>query len=315
MSPNTRKVLRQLFPIAFGFLVLFLLARALEGIRFEDVWSALRDLPAAALAKAVTLTALGYFWIIGYDYLALRYLRREIPRGRLVFTSLSAFAVQRNVGPAPITGGAIRYRYYRRFGVSGGEAAVLTVLCGFAFTLGIVLVAGLALLLEPESLERVLRAPEWLFRLGGLALLLGLAGFLVWSQIRQRPIRVRSWEAPPPSIGISLAQLLFGAVDIAIVAAVVYVLLPAQVALPFPAFVGLYVLAMLVGAVSHVPGGAGVFESVLLVLLPGDAPGSVVLASLLAFRGVYYLLPLLVMGSAMGAYELGNRVRGTLQSH
>ncbi len=303
-SDNTGKLAGQLLAIAVGALVLVLLARALGGIRFDEVARAIAALSPATVAAAVTLSLCGYLWIVGYDYLALRFLHRHVPWTRLVLTSLAAFALQRNVGPGPFTGGALRYRYYRPLGFRPADAAVITLLCGFAFTLGIVLTAGWALLLEPEGLATVLGLPSAPLRAAGAALLLGLAGYLYWTSVRHHPIRIGTWWAPAPSLGLSLLQLLFGAVDIAIVAGVLYLLLPAEVGLGYPAFVGLYVLAMVAGALSHVPGGLGVFESVLLLLLPGDAPASAVLASLLAFRGVYYLLPLLIMAVSVGGYEL-----------
>lgn len=308
LSNNNKKLAGQLLAIALGALILTLLVRTLGDIRFDDVVTAIREIPPRTVGLAIGLAICGYLWIVGYDYLALRFLRRSVPWPRLVLTSLAAFALQRNVGPGPLTGGALRYRYYRGHDFSAGDAAVITLLCAFAFTLGIALTAGWALLLEPRGLAGVLGIPSWPLRIAGGLLLLGLAGYIYWTSARHHPIRLGSWEAPAPSARVSLLQLLFGAVDIAIVAGVAYLLLPEQVELSYPAFVGLYVLAMVAGAVSHVPGGLGVFESVLLLLLPGDAPASSVLASLLAFRGVYYLLPLLTMIVGVGGYELGLRL-------
>lgn len=307
MQAGTRRILSQVAIILVALLVLFLVARLLGDVRPDEVLAAIRALPAHNVLAALGLTVFGYCWLIGYDFLALRYLRKQVPVRRLVFTSLSAFALQRNIGPAPLTGGALRYRYYCRHGFSIGDAAMITVLCGFAFTLGIVLTAGLALLLEPEGVARALRLPNWPLRLVGVILLAGLGLFLYWSDYRQHPLRIRSWQAPAPSLHISLAQLLFGTVDVCIVAGVVYLLLPSGLELGYPAFVGLYVLAMLTGALSHVPAGMGVFEAMLLVLLP-KVETSELLASLLAFRGIYYLLPLLLMGAATGLYEFGRRL-------
>lgn len=307
-SPAARKIAGQLAVVVVAVLVLVLLARALGGIDFGEVAAAIRRLPASTLAQAVGLTAISYCWLIGYDTLALRYLGKDLPWPRRIFTSLAAFALQRNVGPAPLTGGALRYRYYRGCGLSAGEAVLVTLLCGLCFTLGIVFTGGLALLIEPGELATLVKLPEWPLRLGGAALLLGLGGFLYWTAFRHHPLRLRGRTLPAPSIRISLGQLFFGVVDLGLVAGVVYVLLPASVELSYPAFLGLYVLALVAGALSHVPGGVGVFESVLLLLLPGES-NNVVLASLLAFRGVYYLLPLLVMGTVVGLYELSIRLR------
>ncbi len=309
MPPKLKRILSRLLPLVVMVLVFYLLAKMLRDVEVSDVANAIRNLSGATLAKAIGLAAFGYIWIIGYDYLALRYLKWKIPWPRLIFTSLSAFSLQRNVGPAPITGGAVRYRFYKKYGLSVADAAIMTALCGFFFTLGIILTAGLALLIQPQGLARVSGVPEVLLRSVGALVILGLLGYLAWSRLRNHPIRIKSWEAPPPSLQMSIAQLFFGTVDIAIVAGVVYILLPEGVSLFYPAFVGVYVLAMLTGALSHVPGGIGVFEAVLLLFLP-DADKGALLASLLAFRGVYYLLPLVTMASINALYEVGKRLYG-----
>jgi len=313
VSPRLKRILSKLLPLVVAALVFYLLAKMLRDVEVADVVEAIRNFSGATLAKAIGLAAFGYIWIIGYDYLALRYLKWQIPWPRLIFTSLSAFALQRNIGPAPITGGAVRYRFYKKYGLSVADAAIMTALCGLFFTLGIILTAGLALLIQPQGLARVSGISELVLRgLGGL-IIIGLLGFLAWSRLRNHPIRIKSWEAPPPSLGMSVAQLFFGTIDIAIVAGVAYVLLPADVSLMYPAFVGIYVLAMLTGALSHVPAGVGVFEAMLLLFLP-DADKGALLASLLAFRGIYYLLPLLTMGSVNAVLELGRRLYGVITS-
>src|SRR5690606_1971334 len=124
----------------------------------------------------------------------------------------------------------------------------------------------------------------------------------------------RARQAPPPRLVLTAPQLVFGVVAISIVAGVLYVLLPGQVELSYPAFVGIYVLAMLAGALSHVPGGIGVFETILLLFIPGADKGAL-LAAMLAFRGVYYLLPLMTMALVDAIYELAVRLqRATAES-
>ena len=313
-SPAVKKNLKRILPFVVIALVVFLLSKMLADVKVQDVVDAIKNFSPETLGKAILLVAFGYVWLIGYDYLALRYLQRSVPIGLLIFTSLSAFALQRNVGPAPITGGAVRYRFYKNYDFSGADAAIITTLCGFFFTLGIILTAGLALLISPQGLANVTGVPELALRILGFLILAGLIGFLAWSHVRHKPIKIRNWEAPPPSLRLSAAQLLFGTVDIAIVAGVLYLVLPEGVDLAYPAFVGIYVLAMLTGAVSHVPGGIGVFEAMLLLLLPGADKGSL-LASMLAFRGLYYLMPLLTMGVVNGIYELGRRLFGLASGH
>lgn len=308
LPAGATKVAGQVLALLVVVLILVLLVRMLEGISFAEVAEAIRALPADRLAAAVALAVFGYAWLIGYDYLALRYLGKSVPLPRLAFASLCAFALQRNIGPAPITGGAVRYHFYRRYGVSPADGALIATLCGLFFGTGIVLAGGLSLLFRPQAMAQAVMLQPALLRLAGAAMLLGLGGFLFWTYARHHPIRIRGWEMPAPSLRLASTQLVFGLIDLAAVAAVVYVLLPATVQVGYPAFLGMYVIAVLVGAISHVPGGLGVFESVLLLLLPA-APAGALLAALLAFRGIYYLLPLLTMGTAAGLYEGVSRLR------
>lgn len=307
LPSNFKSVGGQVLVLVVAALILFLLARMLGDVNLEEVIEAIRRLSDTKFAIALSLTGLAYAWLIGFDYLALRFLKKRVPLPQLIFTSLTGFAVQRNIGPAPITGGAVRYRYYRRYGFSAADCAVIATLCGLFFAMGIITAGGLALSIQPHVMAQVVNVPASLVRLVGIGILVALIGYLYWSHSRNHPIRVRNWQAPPPSIKLASVQLLFGLVDLCLVAAVAWILLPQSMEVGYLAFLGMYVVAVLAGVVSHVPGGLGVFESVLLLLLPGGTTGAV-LGSLLAFRGIYYLLPLLVMAVVAGLYEVGKRL-------
>jgi phosphatidylglycerol lysyltransferase len=97
-----------------------------------------------------------------------------------------------------------------------------------------------------------------------------------------------------------------------LVAGVLYVLLPSHQGLTLPAFFSIYLLALVAGLISHVPGGLGVFEIVFLALLPkemlgANGLGEAVVGALVVYRAIYYLLPLVVGSIMLGAYELHQR--------
>jgi phosphatidylglycerol lysyltransferase len=131
-----------------------------------------------------------------------------------------------------------------------------------------------------------------------------LLAYVLTTAIRRKPIRIRQWEFPVPPLSLTVGQVVVTCVDLTLAGSVLYVLLPASLGLSFPAVMGIYVLAVIIGLASQVPGGLGVFETAFVHLLPADVPASAVVGSLLAFRGVYFLLPLAVAALLMAAHEV-----------
>ena len=97
------------------------------------------------------------------------------------------------------------------------------------------------------------------------------------------------------------AQTLLGAIDLMLMSAVIYVLLPTNIGTDFVAYLGVFAAALVAGVISHVPGGIGVFESVML--LP-EVPAASLLSAILMFRCIYYLVPLSLAAIVLAAYEL-----------
>ena len=61
----------------------------------------------------------------------------------------------------------------------------------------------------------------------------------------------------------------------------------------------------LAGVIAHVPAGLGVLEAVFVALLGGQVPTEPLLAALLAYRGLYYVAPLLAATLLYAAFEVG----------
>lgn len=97
-----------------------------------------------------------------------------------------------------------------------------------------------------------------------------------------------------------------GSIDWILAGSVLFVLLPAHTSLGFPQFLGIFLLAQVVALISHVPGGLGVFESIILLSVP-EIPADALLGSMLIYRGLYYLLPLSLAALLLGGNELRQR--------
>jgi hypothetical protein len=143
----------------------------------------------------------------------------------------------------------------------------------------------------------------------GIIFLLLVAAYLLGSIISRKPLKIRGREFRFPSLQISLAMVGISSMDWIAAAAVLYVLLPSPTPISFMDFLGIFLLAMTGAVVSNVPGGLGVFEGAILLLLSSKIPATTIFGTLLAYRGVYYFLPLGVATALMGLYEIRTRLR------
>jgi phosphatidylglycerol lysyltransferase len=182
--------------------------------------------------------------------------------------------------------------------------------CVLTIWLGLLTVGGLVFLLEPFAVPSLLHLPLTSVRPLGAALLSIVAAYLLLSALRKAPFRIRDWEMALPGTGLSLAQIAVSSLDWALAGAVLFVLLPPETTLSYPAFLALFILAQLAAMLSQVPGGLGVFETVMLLLLAPHLGGSHALGSLIAYRLIYYLIPLGLAAVILGGYELLERRAG-----
>lgn len=278
----------------------------LREYNYRDIFNALTALPASHLYAAIGLTSLSYLGIAIYDSLAFRYIGHSIAFSKSFFTGYISAAATNTVGFAFLTGSAIRYRYYSTWGVSAFQIAQVIVFENISFWLGLLTVSGVVFLLSPLEIPTQLKLPLSVRPLGIIFLLL-VAAYLLGSILTTKPLKIREWEFRFPSLAISLAQLGISCMDWIVAAAVLYILLPSPTPISFTGFLGIFLLAMTGGVVSNVPGGLGVFESVILLLLSPKIVATTVFGTLLAYRGVYYFLPLGVATALMGLYEIRTR--------
>ncbi len=279
--------------LALFLVALWILHREVAGVHFADVVMQFRAVPWNAVLIALGFTFASYAALSGYDWLALRYIGHRLPYADVALTSFVATAVGHNLGAAMLSGGAVRYRLYSAAGLSAAEVATVIGMIGLAFGLGVSFVVGLILLLATSEAALVLHLPVGLLQVVGVLILTALLGYAAWGALWRAPLRLRNWQLAVPRPSITSLQLLFALADIAFAAGVLFALLPAELGISYPQLLSIYVLAISAGILSHVPGGLGVFESVLLLSLP-DAPRDVLLGAVLAYRALYYLLPLLL---------------------
>ena len=305
------RVSRALGPAAMIVVVglaLALLQRELHSYRYRDLMRQVWTLPHTHLALALFLTAVAYAVLPAYDAIALSYVDHPLPIRRIAFGSFIAYALSHSLGFPLLTGGPVRYRFWSAWGLSTSEIAQALSFAGATFIIGMIAVAGFVFLLEPTSTIELLRLPVTSLRpLGALCLVL-VAAYLTLSATRYKTFRFFEWEFPVPSTRLALAQLLVAVVDWTTAGAVMYVLLPPGYRLAFLPVLGVFLIAQFAGILSHIPGGLGVFEAIVVVLLRPYVPAASIVGSLVAYRAVYYLLPFVIALTFLIAFEV-QRVR------
>jgi phosphatidylglycerol lysyltransferase len=280
--------------------VLFLVA--LEVLRVElrtvswhDLKADVLRTPPRQLGFALALTALNYAALTGYDLLAFAYIGKTLPRAHIALASFLAYAISNNVGFAMLSGASVRYRFYTRWGVTAEELSRIVFSYSVTFWLGLLGLGGLSLVVSPVAATRELPG-QWLQGLlipAAWVLMLTPPAYLLSTVLRTRPLRVRRFELRLPAPTIAVGQALMSVVEWSLAGAVLYVLLPPS-ALSFLQFLGAFIIAILLGMASHVPGGVGVFEGLMVLLLKPYLPSGELLPALVVYRAVYYLLPLAV---------------------
>ena len=313
--------LKRIAPFLKPLLILALFAVALRVLhdtlaqyRYRDVIRYLDALPIDQILLAAALTLLGYLVMTGYDTLAFRYIRHPLPYFKIALASFIGYAFNNNAGMSGLVGSSLRYRLYNAWRLTAVEIAKVIVFCTVSFWLGFVLLGGIFFLTTPPAIPPSIHIPFASIRLLGIVMLLPAIGYMLWIAIRREPMRIKQWEFELPSAGLFVAQVATSCLDWIIAASVLYILLPDSLPLTFSRFLGIFLLAQIAGVASNVPGGIGIFEAIILVFLAPFFSASAILGALVAFRVIYYLLPLLVAILLLATHEIIEKREGVAKA-
>ena len=291
--------------IAFFAVVLVLVADHARTIDWGSVWTGLREYSLATLLLAAGLAAVSHALYCGYDLIGRHETGHRLSARKVVAIGFTCYAFNLNLGSL-VGGVALRYRLYARFGLNAETItkvlalSLLTNWLGYCFVAGCVfLFAGLAL---PAGWELGSDGLRWL----GAALLLVVAAYLCLCFLsRRREWSVRGHALQLPSGRLAALQLALSAANWMVIGGVIWVLL--QHRIDYPSVLGVLLLAAVAGVIAHVPAGLGVLEAVFIALLSHRIPQAELLAALLAYRAIYYLLPLALASGVFVALETGAR--------
>ena len=314
--PGWRARARALGPYLVGAVMfavaIWVLHGTLSRFHLDDLQAEIANLGLHQLVMSVLFSFASFACLIGYEWSALGVINRRLPLGQLSLASFTTQSIAHSTGFAFLIGATLRYNFYASKGLSISEVAMVQVLFTLTFTLGVGTLAGSVVLIEPWRLAEATGIPAGLWRLAAASALLLVAAYVVWGAFFHRPVRWRGHEFTLPSAMATLTQIFFGVTDLLAVAAALWVLMPAGLGLSYPEVLTVFMAALMVGLVSHVPGSLGVFESaVILLVQPDEAHTLPLIGALLVFRGIYYLLPL-VCGVTLLALREMHRWRGAI---
>jgi glycosyltransferase 2 family protein len=286
------------------------LVRILRDIEVSEVVQALRESETRDIALASLFVALGYFTLTFYDLFALRTIgRADIPYRVAALGGFTSYAIGHNVGASVLTGGAVRYRIYSPSGVDAMGVAKVCFIAGLTFWLGNATVLGLGIAYAPQAATAIDQLPVWFNRSAAILTLIVLASYVAWVWNKPRVIGREGWRVQLPGGPSTLLQIGIGIVDLTFCSLAMYMLVPDEPNTSFVAVAVIFVSATLLGFASAAPGGIGVFDAAMLVAL-WQYDKEDLLAGLLLFRLIYYVVPFALSLAILGVREFLLAARG-----
>jgi uncharacterized membrane protein YbhN (UPF0104 family) len=293
----TLKRLSILIPLMMLPLGIWLGYRAFRDHTLADIVASISGIPFVNLALAFACAAASYLCLTGFDTLAIRHVGHSLPYRKIALTSFVSLSIGHNVGVAVLSSGALRYRFYSGFGLGGVEVGEIILFCALTVGLGLMGLGGIVLLLRPDFGLGTIGLSSTTARGVGILCLALVSLYVLLAWRLRSPLCIRGHEFRLPKPGIAAAQIAIGTVNFAFVAATIYQLLASAVG--YSEIVAAYVLGNATALVSHVPGGLGVLEFVISSLVThGDVVGALV-----AFRIVYFFVPLVIGSTLLVAVE------------
>jgi glycosyltransferase 2 family protein len=312
MKPATRKLLKKLPPV-LGLLVLVGIISGLHGVlkhvRPQDVFTALRAISWREVVHALLLLGASFGLMMVYDVPGILFARRLVrvpgltPR-RVALAAFCAYALSHVLGAPAISAAAIRVRLYAQWMVPPAGIARIIALSGSTFSIGLSAMFGVVLLLQPMDIPLFGHAvPPWLLRAVGAALVAFLLFYVLAAQ-KRGALTILGRNITLPGRRLACLQVTLSCADIVIACAILFAVLPATPDLTYPRTLGIYLAAFAGGLFSGLPGGIGVFDSVLLLGLTFYLPASTVLGAILLFRLLYFLGPAAAAALCYAGHEV-----------
>lgn len=283
---------------------------------WSKLWTDLLATPLKTLAKMLLMSIFGYMTLSLCEWVAIRYTKEELNYRFILLGSFLSNAISHNLGASPVTGGAIRYRFYSQWGLSNSAIAKITVFGTLGYFLSAFTLLIVGSLVQPHPIPVNSGVAKTTIH---LLLVIGSVSIFAWlaiSLFHKTQLKIGGIYISLPTPSLAAQQIAVGAIDLTIAAIVLYIPLLHIADISFSEFIIYYVVAQLFGLVSQVPGGIGVFESSFMLLAGNTIPPEQLLSALILYRIFYYIFPLVLAGILVAGYETkSHRFVYTLKIH
>ena len=271
-------------------LVLGLLASHMHKVDWAGAWQALRRYSPGLLLAVLGVATMSHALYGCYDLIGRRHTHHRLPWWRTWAIAVASYAFNLNLGSL-VGGVALRARLYARAGLDQTTVAQVVGVSLATNWLGYGALAGALFAAGVISPPRQAPVSDGTFRLLGAGMVaLALLYVVACALARGRTWQLRGRRVKPPGPRLAVVQLLVSATNWALMGTAMYLLLGREV--PFGTAMGVLLAAAVVGVVTPIPAGLGVLEAVYLALLSGSMRQGAVLGAVLAYRALYYLVPL-----------------------
>lgn len=292
---------------AIFVLAIYLLYHKLKTYSIAEIRESIQQISYGRIGFSMFLMVINYMILVGYDWLALKAIHKTLPLSRVGLVSFVGQAVSYNFG-ALLGGTTVRYRFYSAWGFSLVEILRLVLMLAVTFWVGALGLCGIIFIVAPPDIPDALlqNMPIKDVRILGVILTAIAGSYLALCFTIRKPVHIFGKEFVFPTPKIAVAQCLVAGVDIVAAAACMYVLLPGDIGISFIDFLPSYLMAQVAVVLTHIPGGVGIFELVILELTHTPQE-QMVFAAVLLFRLIYYIIPLLAAAVLLAIYEAHQR--------
>ncbi|MDR1122638.1 MAG: hypothetical protein LBL02_01220 [Endomicrobium sp.] len=295
-----------LVPLCFFIFIgaLILLHNQLKNLSYVDIINALKTIPAVRIVTGMCL-ALSYYLVLGgYDIVAFKFIdaRVSIKPKDIILMCFISNVLANNTGYSMLFGGSIRYRLYSLHNVSMVDVTKVLLFSSATIWLGLLTVGGITFTFASVSLESVFNL-SISTRIIGLVSAVILILYVLLSILHSKPRKIFKWTISFPSIKIVTAQVLLATSDWLIASLTLFVLMP-EGYISYFVLLKVFLVSQFFVIISQVPGGMGVFETSVTLLMPNSANNPRVISALLTYRAVFYFFPLLIALVMLGIFEI-----------
>lgn len=286
------KRLSQIFTIFFFILVPVLLYLLVRNLEWQEVKDSLNSFTLTTLLIGFAIAMVSYGVFSSYDLLARHYVKHSLPATKILPSAFVCYASNLNLS-AWVGSFAVRFRLYSRLGLSVGDISRIISINIITNWLGYIVLAGIIFSLGLLNLPDNWSVGSQALQLIGVALLLITALYILACRFsKRRTWKIRDYEITLPTSTFALLQALMGAINWSLMGLLVFILLPDGAS--YPAVLGTLLICSIAGVVTHIPAGLGVLEAVFLAMLQHEFSKGQIIAALLGYRTLYFLIPLAI---------------------